>query len=145
MRELPSAADLLPNSRLFGPLRHGSVRRVDLDQARVHDQCGFFAEQSHDGRGHRDLRLDLRRADREIEVELVKRQTMNQMPLPLGLEARDIVGAERGVDFPIPGKDRVEEFLVEGKEFGFERSWHVFQDCEKTKQTLAAQLNQIIC
>ena len=120
MRELPAAVNLLPDARLLGPLCHRPIRRVDLHQAGVHDERRLGAERANNGRGHRDLRLDLRCAGGEFEVELVERQAMNQMPLPLGLEARDIVGAERGVNFPIPGKDAVEEFLVESEEFSFE-------------------------
>lgn len=120
MRELPVAADLLPDPRLFGPLRHRPVRRVDLHQARVHDERRIRSERAHDGRGHGDLRLDLRRAGGEVEVELVKRQPVNQMPLAFGFEAGDIVGAQRGISFPLAGKDRVEEFLIQSEEFGFE-------------------------
>ena len=57
-----------------------------------------------------------------IEIELVKRKPLYQLPIGLRFVAGQVIGHQAGVGFPILVRNGIQKLLVEGDEFLFHGS-----------------------
>src|SRR5437016_1401351 len=103
---LPAALDALPDARLFDRARDGgTLGRQPLVEPNVgnHRDVAYHADvRTADGRVV--LALD----GAQAEIELVKRQTFDQVPMRLRLEAGEARIAQLAIGLPVSSGDAVE-------------------------------------
>ena len=126
----PFAIDQLPDSSFFGRLGDGRAVGVEhLDQSHVADHGGVV-HQSNMGGGHGDLNhgwFEFGAAKEfvglfwgvvivQCEIEMMKRQSFDQVPFGFWFKAGQCFIAEFSVGAPVGLHDRIEQLLIEAEE-----------------------------
>jgi len=126
---LPLPVDLLPDSRLIGS--HGDRRSIAvqlLHQAGITDDSDI----SNHANARRSCGREFGRAGaRQIEIELVKWQPGNQMPVGFRFKTGDLLIAQAGIGRPVSSINGLQQFLGNGQEFGFRSGRHFSFFCCK--------------